>query len=85
MLAGMILYADETVTNTIRGKTYYPIYLSLANHEIGYRSSRVGKYLVGFLPVLSCPSSVTSATARRTFGIERTRILHRCWEFLWPR
>jgi hypothetical protein len=37
VLGGVIMYADETTTNTIRGKKYYPIYISLANHEIGYR------------------------------------------------
>ena len=40
-LAGLILYADETTTNTIRGVTYYPIVLALANHSLDHRCTRL--------------------------------------------
>ena len=79
---GVMFYEDETMVNTLPGRAYYPMVLSIANHSLGYRSSKAGKYVVGYLPVLQCPRGVTSSSQRRVFSEERLLVLNECWKLL---
>jgi hypothetical protein len=81
-LCGLILYADETTTNTIRGVTYYPIVLALANHSLAHRCTRQGKNVVGYLPVLRCPKTIKSKAVRESFGLMNLRVIHQCWSIV---
>ena len=56
--------------------------MALGNHSVKYRSSRAGKYVVAYLPVLKCPKSITSASERKKFGLEVSRIHMRCWKLI---
>ena len=74
IMAGAAIYADETTTNTIRGKSYYPVVLSFGNHSTAYRSTRQGKDIIGYLPVLKCPKAIKSRPVRTAFGIAKSQV-----------
>jgi hypothetical protein len=75
IFVALLWYADETMTRSIRGQTYYPVVLALANHELQHRYTRSGKYILAYLPVLKCPSCIKSETQRRKFGLEKLKVI----------
>ena len=82
IFGAVMLYADETTTRTMRGKTYYPVVLTLANNSLKHRCTRRGKFVVAFLPALSCPATITNKTERGKFGLKKLELLHKCWDIL---
>lgn len=84
-VAGIILYADETMVNTLRGRAYYPIVMCIANHSLEYRCTKAGKIVIGYLPVLPCPRSVTrgkKAGLIKLFHKEKLRVHQQCWRII---